>query len=80
MRLGISDLGGDDIFYVTLFWNNRIFQQHAVNVFCDIHTYFKKRLTWRNNEYHDRKELWAFKKFQDNQATALWNLNSRRIR
>ena len=24
-----------------------------------------------NSEYHDRKELWAFKKFQYNQATTL---------
>ena len=30
-----------------------------------------KRLTWCNSEYHDRKELWAFKKFQYNQATTL---------
>ena len=41
---------------------------------------FQKRLTWCNSEYHDRKELWAFKNFQFNQATTLWNLNSGRIR
>ena len=32
---------------------------------------FQKRLTWCNSEYHDRKELWAFKKFQYNQSTML---------
>ena len=32
---------------------------------------FQKRLTWCNSEYHDQKELWAFKKFQYNQATML---------
>ena len=35
---------------------------------------FQKRLTWYNSEYHDRKELWAFIKFQYNQATNVMKL------
>ena len=35
---------------------------------------FQKRLTWCNSEYHDRKELWAFIKFQYNQATNVMKL------
>ena len=40
---------------------------------------FRKRLTCCNSEHHERKQLWACKKFQYNQTTCrLWNLDSRR--
>ena len=35
------------------------------------HTPISTKVDWCNSDYHDRKELWAFKKFQYNQATTL---------
>ena len=42
---------------------------HVSNVYSlvrIVYHLFQKRLTCCNSEYHDRKELWAFKKFQYN--------------